>query len=69
MADNDADKLRGYIVIALTASTGKKHEDCKVIPHGDVFPAIYSQVFGPASEKDCEKWMAANCDKSDKATS
>ena len=55
MADKSDEKLRGYIVIALTASTGKKYEDCKVIPHGDVFPAIYSQVFGPASQKDCEK--------------
>ena len=63
MADKSDDKLRGYIDIALTASTGKKYEDCKVIPHGDVFPAIYSQVFGPASQKDCEKWKASNCGK------
>jgi hypothetical protein len=69
MADKDDDRLRGYIVIALTASTGKKYEDCKVIPHGDPYPAIYSQVFGPASQKDCEKWMAANCDKSGKEKS
>jgi hypothetical protein len=70
MADKE-DRLRGNIVIALTASTGKKYEHCKLIPYGDVFPAIYSQVFGPASQKDCEKWMAANCGKgkSDKATS
>ena len=68
MADKHDERLKGYIVIALTASTGKKYEDCKVIPHGDVFPAIYSQVFGPASQKDCEKWAAANCGKSDKAT-
>ena len=69
MADKSDDRLRGYIVIALTASTGKKYDDCKVIPSGDVFPAIYSQVFGPASQKDCEKWTAANCGKSGKATS
>ena len=69
MADKDADRLRGYIVIALTASTGKKNEDCKVIPQGDPYAGIYSQVFGPASQKDCEKWMAGNCDKSNKATS
>ncbi|MEK6283046.1 MAG: hypothetical protein AABN95_22025 [Acidobacteriota bacterium] len=69
MPDKDDERLKGYIVIALTASTGKKYEDCKVIPHGDPYPAIYSQVFGPASQKDCEKWMAANCDKSNKATS
>jgi hypothetical protein len=69
MADKSDERLRGYIVIALTASSGKKYEDCKVIPHGDPFPAIYSQVFGPASQKDCEKWTASNCDKSYKATS
>jgi hypothetical protein len=68
MADKDAERLKGYIVIALTASTGKKYEDCKVIPLGDLFPAIYTQVFGPASQKDCEKWTASNCGKS-KATS
>lgn len=66
MADKDDDRERGYIVIALTASTEKKYEDCKVIPHGEIFPAIYSQVFGPASKKDCEKWMAANCGKATK---
>ena len=69
MADKSDERLRAYIVIALTASTSKKYEDCKVIQHGDVYPAIYSQVFGPASQKDCEKWTAANCSKSDKATS
>lgn len=67
MADKDDERERGYIVIALTASTGKKYEDCKVIPYGDPFVATHSQVFGPALQKDCEKWMAANCGKSDKA--
>jgi hypothetical protein len=61
MANKSDERLKGYIVIALTASTGKKYEDCKVIANGDVYPAIYSQVFGPASQKDCEKWKAANC--------
>lgn len=69
MADKSDERLRGYVVIALTASAGKKYEDCKVIPHGDVYPATYSQVYGPASRKDCEKWQAANCGKSDKAAS
>ena len=68
MAEQSDERLRAYIVIALAASTGKKYEDCKVIPHGDIYPAIYSQVYGPASQKDCEKWQHANCGKSDKAT-
>lgn len=67
MADKHDERLKGYIVIALTESIGKKYGDCKVIPQGDVFAAIYSQVFGPASQKDCEKWAASNCGKSDKA--
>ena len=62
-SESDADRQRAYIVIALTAGTGKKHEDCKVIPHGDPYPAIYSQVFGPASQRECEKWAHANCGK------
>jgi len=69
MADKQDERLRGYIVIALSASTGKKYEDCKVVPHGSIIPATHNQVFGPASQKDCEKWMAANCGKSGKATS
>ena len=55
------DRQRAYVVIALTGGTGKKHEDCKVIPHGDPYAAIYSQVYGPASQKECQKWAAANC--------
>ena len=69
MSDKDDERLKGYIVIALTASTGKKYEDCQVIPYGDSYAGIYSQVFGPESQKDCEKWMAANCDKSKKPSS
>ena len=61
MAENPDDRERAYIVIALTGTTGKKHEDCKVIPYGDVYAATYSQVYGPASRKDCEKWAASNC--------
>jgi hypothetical protein len=61
MSQNPDERLRAYIVIALTAGTGKKHEDCKVIPSGDVYPAIYSQVYGPAGQQDCEKWAASNC--------
>lgn len=68
MAEKDDERLRGYIVIALSGSTDKKFEDCKVIPHGEIYPTIYSQVYGPASQKDCEKWQHANCGKSDKAT-
>lgn len=63
MADRSDERQMAYIVIALTASAGKKYEDCRVIPHGEIYPAIYSQVFGPASQRECEKWKNANCDK------
>ncbi|MCA1621193.1 MAG: hypothetical protein LC795_18170 [Acidobacteria bacterium] len=69
MADKSDDRERGYIVISTTLEYAKKFEGCKVIPYGDVYPAIYRQVFGPASRRDCEKWVAANCAKSTKATS
>jgi hypothetical protein len=68
MAEKDDERLRPSIVIALTESTGKKYEDCRVILHGEIYPTIYSQVFGPASQKECEKWQHANCGKSGKAT-
>jgi len=64
---SEEERLRAYIVIALVGGGGEKkkeHEGCRVIPNGEVFPAIYSQVFGPASQRDCEKWAAKNCSKS-----
>ncbi len=68
MAEKDDERSRAYIVIALAESAGKKYEDCRVIPHGEIYPATYGQVFGPASQRECEKWRNANCGKSDKAT-
>jgi hypothetical protein len=68
MADKSEDRLRGYVVISKTLADAKKYEGCKVIPSGDVYPAIYRQVYGPASKRDCEKWMASNCSKSGAAT-
>ena len=69
MADKSGDRERGYVVISTTLEDAKKYAGCKVIPYGDVYPAIYRQVYGPASKRDCEKWVAANCSKSGAATS
>ena len=69
MAEKSNDRERGYVVISLTLEEAKKYEGCKVIQHGDIYPAIYRQVYGPASRRDCEKWVAANCTGSGKATS
>lgn len=64
MADKkDETRERGYVVISKTLVEAKKYEDCKVIPSGDVYPAIYRQVYGPASKRDCEKWVGSNCTK------
>ena len=60
-----SDRLRGYVVISTTLE-GDDYRGCKVIPAGDVYPAIYRQVFGPASEKECKQWAAKNCKKSTK---
>jgi hypothetical protein len=65
MADKSQDRLRGYVVITTTLE-GEHYQNCKVIPSGDVYPAIYRQVFGPASEKDCKQWVAKHCNKSPK---
>ncbi|HEV2761737.1 MAG TPA: hypothetical protein VGV38_01990 [Pyrinomonadaceae bacterium] len=70
MADTSDERVRPYVVIALSGSTGKakKYQDCQIIPHGDPFIATHTQVYGPASLRECEKWKASHCDRSDKAT-
>ena len=64
-SESEADRLRGYVVISKTL-VGDDYRDCKVIPHGDPFPAIYRQVFGPADEKECKQWANKNCKKGQK---
>ena len=67
MADKADERERGYVVISKTLADAKKYEGCKVIPSGEPYPAIYRQVYGPASRRDCEKWVAKNCGKSGKS--
>ncbi|HEY0151551.1 MAG TPA: hypothetical protein VGB92_06115 [Longimicrobium sp.] len=50
-----------FIVIALTGSEGEKHQGCKTLPENAIYPRIYSQVFGPASREECERWTAEKC--------
>lgn len=46
-----------FIVISLIeGNTG-----CRIVPEGALFPQIYRQAFGPASESECQQWIAANC--------
>ncbi len=46
-----------YIVIRLTTGEGP----CKIIREDELYAAIYSQVYGPASRDECEKWVAGSC--------
>ena len=64
MADKSEERSRGYVVISKTLEAARKYEGCKVVPSGDVYPAIYRQVYGPASKRECEKWTASNCSRS-----
>jgi hypothetical protein len=50
-------KKNQYVVIQLTTGEGP----CKIIPADDLYPAIYSQVYGPSPRNQCEKWVAENC--------
>jgi hypothetical protein len=65
MADKSDERLRGYVVISKTL-TGTDYRDCKVVPYGEPILAIYRQVFGPASEKECKQWVAKNCKRGGK---
>jgi hypothetical protein len=56
------DKAGEFIVIALTSGSKPGNaKGCSIIPKGNVFQATHSQMFGPASRSDCEKWVQKNC--------
>lgn len=63
MADKSEERLRGYVVISKTLAEAKKYAGCKVIPYGDMYPAIFRKVYGPASKGDCEKWVNSHCSR------
>lgn len=50
-----------FIVIALTESLGGTLRGCSVIPEGKLYPAIYTQVFGPDTHQACEEFVGQNC--------
>lgn len=51
-----------YIVASLAGSL-PAHIDCRIYADGELFPAIYAKVFGPATKAECETWIANNCNK------
>jgi len=61
MTDKSEERLRGYIVISMTLEGARKYEGCQVIEYGDIYPAIFRQVYGPDSKHECEKWVKSNC--------
>lgn len=50
-----------FIVIALTKSLGGPLQGCNVIPEGNPYPAIYTQVFGPDTRQACEDFVRQKC--------
>lgn len=48
-----------YIVIALTGT----NSGCSILPEGALYPAIYTQVLGPAPFAECREWVAKNCQR------
>lgn len=54
--DGGQPDARLYVVIQRTGGGA-----CKIIPDGDKYPAIYTQVYGPAPLEKCETWVAENC--------
>ena len=46
-----------FIVIALTQTA----RDCKVIPDSNLYAAIYTRMFGPASRAECDAWVRDHC--------
>jgi hypothetical protein len=49
-----------YIVISRSDAL-PDYADCKVVPEGSAFPATHNQVFGPASQADCDAFVASDC--------
>lgn len=49
-----------YLVYALTGHL-PKYIGCMSVPEGQIVPAIFERVFGPATEAECAAWIAANC--------
>lgn len=55
------DQLDRHIVISLTSSLPDKYIGCSVIPEDHPYLSIYSKIFGPATQDDCEQWVSQNC--------
>jgi hypothetical protein len=58
---NPASQAAEFVVIALAGAAGDLHLGCRVVPRGSIFPAIFRQVFGPASLGECQSWIAERC--------
>ena len=49
-----------YIVISYSSDM-PKYTDCQVVEEDALYQATHSQVFGPASKSECEKWLSEKC--------
>jgi hypothetical protein len=58
---NPGSMIEEFIVIALMVSAGDSHVACTVVHKDSKYPAIFSQVFGPATYAACRAWIGGNC--------
>ncbi|MCP1337436.1 hypothetical protein [Futiania mangrovi] len=56
----DATEGKLHLVYALTGHL-PKYIGCMSVPEGQIVPAIFERVFGPATEAECTVWIAENC--------
>ena len=49
------------IVAAYVEKKEGKWQRCLIAHPGDVLPATHEKVYGPATQKECEAWLSANC--------
>jgi hypothetical protein len=54
-------KQTRFIVIAPTGGPDTGHGGCRILPEVAIYPAIYSQVFGPDTLVACRDYVLANC--------
>jgi hypothetical protein len=55
------DEKGKFIVIAGLGAEGPNLQGCSIVPEDAVYLAIYRKVFGPASIKECQKFVQENC--------
>lgn len=58
---NPKSAVEDFIVIALVEPPSDLHLGCRIVPRDAVYPAIFRQVFGPATLDRCREWIGHHC--------